>query len=255
MQLNGSREKLQEEEMPFLDNNGPDEEALRHPIWSVFALTKDNLERLIATNVFWSAQLIPAFCALAFPGLWIGPRVLLILGSATLLAASTGVLYGMMKAVCEYEILTIELLGTMIRTLALPGLRKLAPLYGTFGLCLVAIMLSPLIPGAFLIQVLLSYLALTLVFCSFYWGPLFAADPTASIWTLFKRSVHFAWRYPGRTLVSWLAILLVLVPGVLSIVGLMLIVPALVALLQTRRYQELGEHERERRKTRKGLMV
>ncbi len=225
--------------MPFFDDNAPDESALRSPIWGAFALVKDNIEKLIAVNMFWAFQLVPILIAVAFPGMWTVLRIVLAIVSATTLAASTGVLYAIAKYVCEGEPVTIDLFRDCWRSYALPSARILAPLYGTLGVVLVLILLSPF--TQFLpLQVLLDYLALMLFALSFYWGPLFADQPDASAWQIFKRGARLFWRYPAPTLLSGALIVFLLGIGIFSVAGMLLIIPIIVALLQTRRYQEVA---------------
>ncbi len=240
--------------MPFFDDNAPDESALRSPVWSSFAIVKDNLERLIAVNLFWSLQLLPALVALAFSWWWPWLRILFVLGSATSLAASTGVLYGMVKRVCEQEPLSLDLLRDTFRELALPSMRKLAPLYGTGGVCLFLVLLVP-ITRSLALEVAVYYCAILLLVLSMYWGPLFADNPDVSAWTMFKRSVLFVWRYPAQTVISGFVILFALALGAISIGGIFLIVPVLIAILQTRRYQEVAEREHLRHERRKSVAV
>src|SRR5579871_511321 len=119
--------------MPFLDDIGPDDEALQRPIWGVFALVKDNLERVVAANVGWAIQLLPVIAALAFPQLPVAVRVLLLIYSAVVLTPATGILYVWMARVNQHEMLRLEMLKEDFRNLALPGLFCLAPLFGSLG--------------------------------------------------------------------------------------------------------------------------
>src|SRR6266851_4940069 len=64
--------------MPFFHDTGADDEALERPIWGVFALVKDNLERVMLANIGWALQLLPALAALAFPQLPLALRLVLL---------------------------------------------------------------------------------------------------------------------------------------------------------------------------------
>ena len=240
--------------MAFFDDTGIDEDDLRNPIWGAFALLKDNLERLIAINLGWSIQLIPAVIAFAFPGIPPWVRILLFLYSATILAVATGALYDIVNRICEHEQPRLETVKETVQSLGIPSLRTLAPLYGLLGLIFwIIVFLTPvhLLP----LDVVLRLCILCLLVCSTYWGPYFTQNPTASWWQILRQSVSLFWQHPGKTLLTDLVVLLALILGTVSIGGLFLIVPVLVAILQTLRFRELDAREQQRRLRRQKRMM
>ncbi len=232
--------------MPFMDDIGADDEALRHPVWGVFALVKDNLERMVAANVGWSAQLLPAIAALAFPQLPTAARVLFMLYSAAMLTPASGVLFVWMARVNQHEALHLETLKEDFRRLALPSLLCLAPLFGLLGICYLVIVLLGLI-HILLLDVLARFALLVLLVSALYWGPLFAAYPGRLPFFLLRQSLLLVWKYPAQTVGTGLLVLLALVIGIGSIAGFFLIAPVVAALLQTRRCFSLLARERARR--------
>lgn len=231
--------------MPFFHDIDPDDEALSRPIWGTFALLKDNLERLLAVNIGWSLQILPAVAALAFPGLPLPLRVVLFLYSTTALAPASALLFVWTARVYLREPLRLESLKEDFLALALRSLLCLAPLFSCLGLCLVCITLLSLTPLVFL-SVLARLALLILLVCALYWGPLFAEYPERSPLSLLWQSLLLVWRYPAPTALTGLAVLLVTALGMLSVAGFFLIVPVLVALLQTGRCAELLVRERGR---------
>jgi hypothetical protein len=231
--------------MPFLDDIGADDEALQHPIWGVFALIKDNLERMVAANVGWSAQLLPAIAALAFPQLPAVVRVIFIIYSTVMLIPATAVLFVWMARVNQHETLHLEMLKKDFRHLALPSLLCLAPLFGLLGMCYMVIVLLGLI-HILLLDVLARFTFLVLLVSALYWGPLFAAYPGRLPLFLLRQSLLLVWKYPTQTAVTGLLVLLVTAIGIGSIAGFFLIAPVVVALLQTRRCFALLARSRAR---------
>jgi hypothetical protein len=231
--------------MPFLYDMGTDDEVLQRPVRGTFALIKDNLERLLAINVGWTLQILPALAALGFPQLPDALRVLLLLYSATALAPATGLLFVWMSRVCQQEPLRLDSLKEDLRALTLPALLHLAPLYGSLGVCYLAIVFLGLL-HVLLLDVLLRFLLLALAMCALYWGALFAEYPVYSPLFLLHQSLLLLWRYPGTTLLLGLLVLLIAGLGVFSIVGFFLLMPVLVALVQTRCYQALLGREQAR---------
>lgn len=233
--------------MPFLNDIGADDEVLQRPIWGAFALVKDNLERVLLANVGWSTQLLPAIAALGFPELPAVIRVLLLLYSATALAPATAILYVWMARVSRGEMLRFEMLKEDVRALTLPSLTRMTPLFGLLGLSYIAILLLGF-AHILLLDTLTRFAFLALLMCGQYWGPLFAEYPDRSPLFVLRNSFLLVWRYPGPTALTGLVVLLVAAFGFFTVMGLFVIVPALIALLQTRRCLELLIRQRARHK-------
>lgn len=231
--------------MPFLDDIGADDEALRRPIWGVFALIKDNLERVVTVNIGWAVQLLPAIAALAFQQIPLAVRVLLVLYSALMLMPATGLLFVWMARVNQHEMLRLEMLKEDFRRLVLPSLLCLAPLFGLLFMCYALVLLLGL-AHILLFDVLVRFILLILLVSAFYWGPLFAEYPERSPFFILRQSLLLLWNYPGQTLATCLAVALVVAIGVISVAGFFLIVPVVAALLLTRRCFALLAREQAR---------
>lgn len=234
--------------MPFFHDISADDETLARPIWGAFALVKDNLERVMLVNIGWSLQLFPALGALAFPQLPIFLRLLLFFYTLTALAPATALLYVCMGRVSQGEMLRLEMFKEDVRELALPGLFRLVPLFGVLGFCYVAIVLLSF-THVLLLDTLVRFLFLVLLTCALYWGPLFALDPGRSSLFILRQSLYLVWKYPGPTLLTGLMVLLVTALGIFTVVPFFVIVPVVVALLQTRRCQELLARAKVRQHT------
>jgi hypothetical protein len=232
--------------MPFLDDTGVRDEP-RGPIWDAFAALADQIERLVAVNVGWAVQLLPGVLALAFPEWPFWLRIALLLYSGTALVPLTGALYGLVRRAAERDHLSLEISRELLRDLAVPSLRTLAPLFGTFGVLLWAWVIlqiaAPQLSVAIALIVLVSLLWLV---CATYWGPLLADEPDLSALAVARRSVEMVWRYPAETMATVAVTILAALVGIVSIGGLVLIAPVLVALLQTCRYLQLADRERAR---------
>ena len=79
--------------------------------------------------------------------------------------------------------------------------------------------------------------------CAIYWGPLLVCRRELSAVSLAGHSVWLVWRYPAETLATALVAAVALAVGLVSVGGLVLIVPVIVALLHTQRYLELAARE------------
>lgn len=229
--------------MPFFDDNGIDEDTLHSPIWGTFTVLKDNLERLIALNLCWSVNLVPGLIGMAFPSLPLWLRIPLVIYSILVMAPATGTLYVMVAGMNENEPPQLDTIWQTFRAMLIPSIRVIAPLYGLIG-CLfwTIVFLAPLRLVA--VDTLLQLCLLFLLFLSTYWGPALGHQPQQSLWQTIRETTRLAFRYPYQTLISDAIILLALILGAISIGGLFLIVPVLVAIAQTFRYQDLLKRER-----------
>jgi len=231
--------------MPFFHDTGADDEALGRPIWGVFALVKDNLERVMLANIAWSLQLFPAIGALAFPQLPLVLRVVLLLYTLTALAPATALLYVWMGRVCQGEMLRLEMLKGDLREQIMPSLQRLAPLFGILGFSYVSIVLLSF-AHLLLLDTLARFLFLILLICALYWGPLFVEYPERSVFFLLRKSLLLVWKYPAPTLLSGLVVLLVAAFSTFTVVTFFVIGPVVIALLQTRRCLALLAREQAR---------
>jgi hypothetical protein len=226
--------------MPFVADIETRDES-RGPIWGPFAVARDNVELLLILNLGWSIQLLPGVLALAFPQLPLWLRLTMGIYSATALIPATGVLYALTLAATRGEQVSMDLAIQSLRDLALPSFRTLAPLYGVFGVLIwLAIIVGPAMP----VMTTLATLACLLWYlCATFWGPMLAAHPDADVASVVRGSILLVWRYPAETLVTALVAAVALVVGMISIGGLVLIVPVVIALLHTQRYLDLVARE------------
>ncbi len=223
--------------MPFLDDIGPGDER-RSPTWATFATVADQVERMVMANLAWAAVLAPGVVALAFTGLpgWL--RVVLGLVSATALPPATAVVYGVAASACRGQHVDLGLAAELLRELGVPSLRTLAPLYGTVGV-LVWSAWAASAAGLTPLVTVLTLAVLVWSVCGTYWGPLFAADPSLPPTRLATLLVRLVWQAPERALLTWVVVGLCVLVGVVTIAGVALIVPVLVAVAQTHRLRDL----------------
>jgi len=226
--------------MPFVADIRTRDDA-HGPIWGPFAVIRDNIESLVVLNLGWSLQLLPAVLALAFPQLPPWLRLIMGLYSATVVIPATGVLYALTLAATRGEPVSRELAILSWRQLALSSFRMLTPLYGVFGLL---IWLAILVGSSMPVLTTLATLACLLWYlCATYWGPMLAIDPGMEVVSAARGSLLLVWRYPAETFVTGLVAGAALVIGMVSIGGLVLIVPVVIALLHTQRYLDLTARE------------
>jgi uncharacterized membrane protein len=226
--------------MPFVADIGTRDDA-PEPIWGPFVVIRANIESLVVLNLGWSLQLLPGVLALAFPQLPLWLRIAMGLYSATAVIPATGVLYALTLAATRGEQVSKELVILSWRHLALPSFRMLTPLYGVFGLLIwLAILVGPTMP---VVTTLATLACLLWYLCTTYWGPMLAVDPGMDVITVARGSLRLVWRYPAETFLTGLVAAAALVVGMVSIGGLVLIVPVLIALLHTQRYLDLTARE------------
>ena len=209
----------------------------REPIWGPFAVIRANVELLLVLNLGWSMQLLPGVLALAFPQLPLWLRLIMGIYSATALIPVTAVLYALTLAAARGEQVSMELALLSLRDLALPSFRTLSPLYGVFGVLIwLAIMVGPAMP---VMTTLATLTCLLWYLCATFWGPMLVVYPDAGVASVVRSSILLLWRYPAETFVTALVAAVALVVGMVSIGGLVLIVPVVIALLHTQRYLNL----------------
>jgi hypothetical protein len=227
--------------MPFVADIEARDES-RGPIWRSFAVVRDNVELLLVVNLGWSLQLLPGILALAFPQLPLWLRLTMGIYSATALIPATAVLYALTLAAARGEQVSMELAMLSLRDLALPSFRILTPLYGVFGVLIwLAIIVGPVMS---VMTTLATLVCLLWYLCATFWAPMLAVHPDAGVASVVRGSLLLVWRYPVETFVTGLVATVALVVGTVSIGGLVLIVPVVIALLHTERYLDLVARER-----------
>jgi hypothetical protein len=222
--------------MPFVADIETRDDS-REPIWGPFAVIRANVELLLVLNLGWSMQLLPGVLALAFPPLPLWLRLTMGIYSATALIPATGVLYALTLAATRGEHVSMELAILSLRDLALPSFRTLTPLYGVFGVLIwLAIIVGPAMP---ILTMLVTLTCLLWYLCAMFWGPMLVTHPEADVASLVRSSILLVWRYPAESFVTGLVAAVALVVGMVSIGGLVLIVPVVIVLLHTQRYLDL----------------
>lgn len=223
--------------MPFLDDSGPKPEEERSPLGRTFALLRDQLERMVALNVFLALQGAPLLAAWAFP-LPDALRIALSLYSALALPPALLAVYAVMRRTGDGELIGGGLLLACLREMLRPGLLALMPLLSLFFWLGAGAMFFAA-QGWLLPDALARLLILLLAVASLYWGPLLAAQPEWPLWRALIGSARLVWRYPATSLAAGGLSLVALALGVISIAGMVLIVPVFVALLQTEHFRWL----------------
>jgi MFS family permease len=221
--------------MPFFDNTGLDPDVERGPLWGAFASLFGQLERLILINILWAAQAAPLLLVVMFPD-WPAPlRLALALYSGLALAVATALLYALLHTlVAEDEALTMAQVRDLWPKTALSGITTVIPLYGSFGILLGIAAWAGALPGSpFALEVLARLAILLLIVASMYWGPLLGEMPRRPALAIARASAVLVWREPGKSLLLTGMTLLVMLIGIISVGGLVLVVPVLVGLLQT----------------------
>ncbi|OAH12328.1 hypothetical protein [Streptomyces jeddahensis] len=220
--------------MPFLWDTEPRAEE-RPPVWAAFATLGTQVERLVLANVACAVVLVPALVALAVPELPAAVRALLILATAVALAPATAVLYGLADEASRGRQIDVALARDLAQELARPALRTLSPL---------SLLFTALIAATLLLTPLLLSVTLLLSVSATYWGPLFLADPRQNCLVLARQSSRLALSRPEPTLRTWLACGAVALIGVISLAGIALAVPVLIALLHIHRHRDLVDTHR-----------
>jgi hypothetical protein len=215
--------------MPFQDDTGINYDVRRGPLWGGVAAFAAQIERVIAVNVAWSVHLFPSWLALANPDWpmplrWVG---LIYTGAA--LVPATGFLYGMAAEAAQHTFLNLDLAREVFTRLAIPSFISLFPLFSLFGFLLVVVG-SP--TDVVLIDALARLGVLLLLVSAHYWGPLFVRDPRQNAVQLLWRSGLMVWRYPVQTLLLSGVVIIILFFSLISVAGLFLAGPVLIALLQ-----------------------
>ena len=203
--------------------------------WGAFADLREGLERLVLVNLVWSLTLVPGLASLAFPGLPLTLRSVLVFGSAVAAVPATLVVYGLVKDFLEGDDVRFETVRGAAVRYSRSSFQTLAPLL--VGLGLLGWTAAQPLPYAAAAAVRL-FLLLTLM-TAIYWGPLLAADPKHSPLTLLRASSRLVLDRPWPSLGLAAASLVCVGVAIISIGGFFLVSLTLLALFQTRLYRTL----------------
>lgn len=218
--------------MPFFDDAGIVRENHRGPVVGALAVFGDQVERMVAMSLAWTATLVPAALAVAFPALPMPVRLGLLMVSSLAVVPATGMLYVLAAAALDGDEVGVRAAVAALRSTSLSSLRVLAPLAALmFVVGWTAVLTTrfngDLIPVAVVVQLAL----LLLLTCAMYWGPLLARVPGATTAGVLRGAAVLLWRRPGTTMRVGLASLVLAGLGVLTVAGLALAVPAALALV------------------------
>lgn len=224
--------------MPFFDTTGIEPDEQRGPLLNALATLRDQVERLVALNIAWSVQLLPAVIALGFGQNWLRVfQVVPVVYSAIAIVPASGVVFALVARAAQGEHVGLESTRDAVHALALPSIRALAPIYST--LAFVAWGAFQTGEQATLFAVMPRLLLLAGLFCATYIGPLLVEQPQLGPFALFRRSAQLAIDHPVLTLLAWGTALLAMIIGAISVGGLFLIMAVLVALIQTHTYHAI----------------
>jgi uncharacterized membrane protein len=224
--------------MPFFDDSGVRTEDKRGPVWGAFATLGDQVERMVALNVGWALQQAPGAAALMLTEWPAWLRLPLMAYSALALAPATGALYSLIARACDGEMLRWEMVGQTVRAVLRPSVVSLMPLLAAVG-ALIALATWAGVMGQTWLDALAQLGLLLCAATSLYWGPLFAERPERSALELVRRSLSVIGAHPLQSLLLAVVCTLALGIGIVSIGGMVLIVPAVLALLQTHMLRHL----------------
>jgi hypothetical protein len=224
--------------MPFLDDSGPRPEEERGILWRSTALIGEQLERMILLNIAWAIHSAPVIVAWAYPNFPSWLRVAFLLYSAFAFIPATATLFASLSQVCDGIPLDFEMVTTNLREQFAPSFLKLLPLYSLFyWLYLLSTFAAQ--KNFLLLDVFSRLLILTLAVFSVHWGGLFVQAPHLSALKIASASAALFWRKPAATLLTALLCFIALIIGIISIGGMFLIVPVLIALIQIQSYRNL----------------
>ncbi len=215
--------------MPFFDDSGPRPEEERHPLWRAFAHLGDRLEQMLALNLFWSLQTIPALLAWAFPDWPLGVRLLLLFYTALALLPASALLLHVLSDLTRGHPLDLADLRRLLLPCLVGAFTRLLPLVTLISLLLGLLTWADAhgwLPLGVLARLALFWVGVL----SVHWGSGYLDGHSA--WGILRQSVRRFWQRPGQTLGLALASALAITLGVVSIGGFFLIVPVLLALIQ-----------------------
>jgi hypothetical protein len=226
--------------MPFFDDSGIVRENHRGPVIGAFATFAEQVERMVAVSVAWSAVLFPALVALGFPGLPGWFRISLAVLSSLLMPPATAALFALAARAWAGEQLDVSAAWAALRDTRTAALAALTPLFAVVGFLVWAVVLTGA-GGLVAWEVPLRVAVLGLLVVSGFWGPLLVARTDSTAVSLLVGSIRLTWLRPAATLKGCLAVALVAVASVITVAGAVLAAPMLIALLQTHLYEEVRD--------------
>lgn len=228
--------------MPFLDDAGIVRENHRGPVVGALAVFGDQVERMVAMSLAWTATLVPAALAVAFPALPMPVRLVLLMVSSLAVVPATGMLYVLAAAALDGDEVGVRAAVAALRSTWLSSLRVLGPLA---ALLFVVGWTAVVSVGFTAVAVVVQLALLLLLTCAMYWGPLLVRVPGATTAGVLRGAAVLLWRRPGTTVRVGLASLVLAGLGVLTVAGLALAVPAALALVHVNLLDQVWTNEAE----------
>lgn len=223
--------------MPFFDDAGIAQENHRGPIIGALAGFGEQVERMVAVNIAWSATLLPAMLAMAFPGLPAAVRIALGGVSSILVVPATGAMFALAARALDGEQLSLSMAREALRETTANALKALTPLFALLGVLVWAGIVTGavgFIPG----EVITRAATLILLVLATFWGPVLIGEHLSAAGVL-RRSTQLFWQRPGATLKTCVAVLVIAALSALTVAGAVLAAPMAIALLHTNLYREL----------------
>ena len=186
---------------------------------------------MVLLNLFWAIQAVPLLLALVFSTWPYGLRIGLSIYSVLALIPATATLFASLNQVSDGAQLSLSLVKESLISQFANSYVKLLPLYSLFFWLLLADNWA-IGKTLFVEATLIRLVFLILGVLSLYWGPAMVEVPALSAIGLFIASYKLLWHRPGKTLQAGLLCLLVLLLGILTVAGMLLIAPVLVVLIQ-----------------------
>lgn len=202
-----------------------------HLLKRPLCLIAENWRRLIPLNLWWVLQLVPLSLALLNPGWLYELRLALSIYSILAIFPATGALFAALDPLVVGAPLPPRLLRQGLAAQFKNSFLRLLPLYSLFFWLRLAFLWFAG-QGLMVEPMLVTLAAVILGVLSLYWGSVMVNVPALSAIGIFIASYKLLWHRPGQTLLAGMLSLAALGLGILSVAGILLIVPAWLVLIQ-----------------------
>lgn len=203
------------------------------------ALWRAQWPAMLLLNFAWVILFVPLVLALAFPAWPYGLRIALSLFSVFALIPATAALYAILHRVCDGASLGFDLAWQGLKAQFVNAFTRLLPLNSLLFWLILADRWA-IGKSLFIEATIVRLLILILAVLSLYWGPTMVDVPALSAIGLFIASYKLFWHRPGKTLLAGLSCLLILVLGAVTILGMLLIAPVLLVLVQLQLFRAVA---------------
>lgn len=203
------------------------------------ALWRSQWKGMVLLNLFWANQAVPLLLALVFSTWPYGLRIGLSLYSVLALVPATAMLFAALYQVSDGAQLSLSLVKESLIAQFTNAYLKLLPLYSLFFWLILADRWA-IDKSLFVEATLIRLVILILGILSLYWGPAMVDVPALSAIGLFIASYKLTWHRQGITLLAGLYSLAALALGLLTILGLLLVAPVIVVLIQLQLFRAVA---------------